>query len=92
MSVLKIGLAMVLFSSATWAGSTFQNLDADGDGQISMDEAMKQPQLTRDFSAIDKNQDGMLDAAEFARFEAATTPERKQEQEKRMYEEKGDME
>jgi hypothetical protein len=44
---------------------TFEALDANKDGRISMPEASADPKLVENFSAADKNGDGYLDNAEF---------------------------
>ncbi len=56
-----------------WAGSgaaSFNDLDTNHDGQISLDEAKKAPEVKDGFTKADTNQDGTLDAAEFAALEA----------------------
>jgi EF hand domain-containing protein len=52
---------------ATPAGQsgTFETLDANKDGRISMPEASADPRLVEIFSTADKNGDGYLDNAEF---------------------------
>jgi hypothetical protein len=52
---------------ATPAGQsgTFDTLDANKDGRISMPEASADPRLVEIFSTADKNGDGYLDNAEF---------------------------
>jgi Ca2+-binding EF-hand superfamily protein len=52
---------------ATPAGQSgsFDTLDANKDGRISMPEASADPQLVEGFSTADKNGDGYLDNAEF---------------------------
>src|SRR5262245_9918285 len=44
---------------------TFDTLDANKDGRISMPEASADPKLVESFSTADKNGDGYLDAAEY---------------------------
>ena len=44
---------------------SFDTLDANKDGRISMPEASADPQLVETFSTADKNGDGYLDNAEF---------------------------
>jgi len=46
-------------------GISFDTLDANKDGRISMPEASADPKLVETFSAADKNGDGYLDSAEF---------------------------
>jgi len=52
---------------ATPAGQSgsFDTLDANKDGRISMPEASADPQLVETFSSTDKNGDGYLDNDEF---------------------------
>jgi hypothetical protein len=52
---------------ASPAGQTgsFDALDTNKDGRISMPEASADPQLVESFSSIDKNGDGYLDNSEF---------------------------
>lgn len=45
--------------------ASFDTLDANKDGRISMPEASADPQLVESFSTADKNGDGYLDNAEF---------------------------
>ena len=58
---------------ATPAGQsgTFDTLDANKDGRISMPEASADPKLVESFSTADKDADGYLDNSE---FEASTPP------------------
>jgi len=53
---------------ATPAGQSgsFDTLDANKDGRISMPEASADPKLVESFSTADKNGDGYLDADEYA--------------------------
>ena len=53
---------------ATPAGQSgsFDTLDANKDGRISMPEASADPKLVESFSSADKNGDGYLDASEYA--------------------------
>jgi Ca2+-binding EF-hand superfamily protein len=51
-------------TSSTQAVS-FDTLDANKDGRISMPEASADPKLVESFSVADKNGDGYLDNAEF---------------------------
>jgi hypothetical protein len=52
---------------ATPAGQTgsFDTLDANKDGRISMPEASADPKLVESFSSADKNGDGYLDNSEY---------------------------
>ena len=51
--------------------ATFDTLDSNKDGRISMPEASADPKLVESFSTADKNGDGYLDNDE---FETSTTP------------------
>ena len=53
---------------ATPAGQSgsFDTLDANKDGRISMPEASADPKLVESFSTADKDGDGYLDASEFS--------------------------
>jgi hypothetical protein len=44
---------------------TFESLDANQDGRISMPEASADPKLVEEFSTADKNGDGYLDNSEY---------------------------
>jgi hypothetical protein len=54
---------------ATPAGQSgsFDSLDSNKDGRISMPEASADPKLVEQFSSADKNGDGYLDNSEYAR-------------------------
>lgn len=65
-------LALMTVSGLAWAGSgaaSFQDLDTNRDGQITLDEAKKSPEVKARFTQADANKDGKLDAAEFAAIE-----------------------
>jgi hypothetical protein len=51
--------------SPSGQSASFDTLDANKDGRISMPEASADPQLVETFSTADKNGDGYLDNAEF---------------------------
>ena len=61
---------------ATPAGQSgsFDTLDANKDGRISMPEASADPKLVESFSSADKNGDGYLDSSEYDR-PARTEPQ-----------------
>jgi hypothetical protein len=70
---LLTALTLITVSGLAWAGSgkvTFQDLDTNRDGQITLDEANKSPEAKIKFTQADANKDGKLDAAEFAALEA----------------------
>ena len=54
----------------------FARLDADGDGYISRQEALKDPEVLRTFRRADANKDGRLDPAEFATSQLLSRSER----------------
>lgn len=56
-------------------GNTFDTLDANKDGRISMPEASADPNLVESFSSADKNGDGYLDSAEFDTNAPKTKPQ-----------------
>jgi hypothetical protein len=47
--------------------------DIDNNGTLSMEEAKAVPGLSEQWEALDVNQDGQLDAAEFSKFVAVET-------------------
>ena len=51
---------------STSGTASFQSLDANKDGRISMAEASVDPKLVEEFSTADKNGDGYLDSNEYA--------------------------
>jgi hypothetical protein len=72
---LVSALTLIAVSGFAWAGSgnvSFQDLDVNRDGQISIQEAKKSSEVSKNFSQVDANKDGKLNAAEFAALE--TTP------------------
>ncbi len=68
MKPLFAALALVAAGTAQ-AGDAFSKLDADHSGTISQKEAAALPTLNKQWTQLDSNRDGSLDAAEFARFE-----------------------
>lgn len=50
---------------ATSETASFDTLDSNKDGRISMPEASADPKLVEGFSSADKNGDGYLDSSEF---------------------------
>lgn len=63
-------------SSALYAAQTFifEKLDTDHNGAISMSEAEVRPDLTKNFSEIDKNGNGTLSVDEYSRYMNAGAP------------------
>jgi Ca2+-binding EF-hand superfamily protein len=69
---LVTALSLIAVSVFAWAGSgkvSFQDLDANRDGQITLSEAKKSSEVSQKFSQVDINKDGKLDAAEFSALE-----------------------
>lgn len=65
-------LALMTVSGLAWAAggaASFQELDSNRDGVITLDEAKKSPELKANFTQADTNKDGKLDAAEFSALE-----------------------
>jgi EF hand len=61
-------------SSAVYAGSaTYKALDENKDGLVSHEEAEAIPTLADQWTEVDVNEDGKIDAVEFSRFESLTT-------------------
>ena len=75
----KLGLAALalLVSSVAVAGdqTSYKDLDADQDGNISPEEAAALPALNDQWTVLDANADGMLDQAEFAKMEVKEVKE-----------------
>jgi Ca2+-binding EF-hand superfamily protein len=72
MKQLIMVLALIAAPVFVWAGSgkvSFQDLDSNRDGLISVDESKKSSEISKKFSQADANKDGKLDAAEFAALE-----------------------
>lgn len=63
---MALGLALALFAVSAFAAMPqFESLDANGDGQISLEEAKASDSLMAVFQTADKNQDGQLDKTEY---------------------------
>ena len=63
---LALGLALALFAASAFAAMPkFESLDANGDGQISREEAKASDSLMAVFETADVNQDGQLDKTEY---------------------------
>jgi Ca2+-binding EF-hand superfamily protein len=81
----KVTLATVVgmfsgmaLSTALVAGGDFATYDANQDGTISAEEAAVDVELSRNWSTIDADENGLVDAAEFSAFEGMgteTTPD-----------------
>lgn len=64
-------VALSAFAANALAGESahFTELDTDGNGMISSEEASVDPKLSEDWATADKNQDGQLERAEFSALE-----------------------
>lgn len=72
---MMIGLfGSLVLSTALFAGEQskvdFSSLDQDGDGTLSAVEASTDPELSSKWSEIDKDENGVIDEAEFSAFES----------------------
>ncbi|MCU7899341.1 MAG: hypothetical protein KZQ71_02145 [Candidatus Thiodiazotropha sp. (ex Lucinoma aequizonata)] len=74
---MKQGLVALVaggFFTVICAGEDqFTKLDANPDGYISADESVASEQLYQAWSAMDANDDGKIDVAEFSAFEVNST-------------------
>lgn len=73
-SISALFAGAVAMSSYAAESGGFATMDTNADGMISADEAAANSALTESWGAIDVNQDGQLDAAEFSAFEATAVP------------------
>jgi len=71
--LLTFAVLAASFSLVAMAGEEeYKALDADQSGTISADEAQAHSGLSEQFATVDANQDGEVDMAEFAQFEATS--------------------
>jgi Ca2+-binding EF-hand superfamily protein len=63
------GLAL---SAAVYAEGGFDAYDTNQDGSISAEEAAMDAELSKNWSTIDADENGSVDAAEFSAFEGAS--------------------
>lgn len=70
---LATALAALLFAAVAHAETApeFSQLDADGDGVISQEEASAKPEMSEQLAKADVNADGKIDRAEYARATGA---------------------
>lgn len=71
---MMLGLfGSLMLSSAVFAGDQsqpdFSTLDTNQDGSLSADEAAADSELSKNWSDIDKDANGVVDQAEFSAFE-----------------------
>ena len=70
--IIAVASAIVLSTAPAVAEEyvqTFEEIDVDGDGYISVKEAEVRTDLSENLQASDTNQDGKLNSAEFSAFE-----------------------
>jgi hypothetical protein len=71
-------LATVVAGAALAAGQpampTFESLDKNSDGKVSLNEAAENDQLFVAFKGLDANKDGMLSREEYAAFQRDKPP------------------
>jgi hypothetical protein len=65
-----IAVSGVALAAGVSGKTSFQKLDTNHDGQISMDEARKSPEVSKMFGEADANRDGKLDSSEFSALES----------------------
>ena len=65
--VLGLGVATALSAEEVL---TFDDMDVDSNGYISMDEAKAQKSINRNWAKIDADKDGNIDISEFSAFES----------------------
>ena len=66
--LLTLALAAWLGLAAAEELPSFQELDQDGRGIVTRDEAREYPMVAERFDEIDQNNDGLIDRAEYARW------------------------
>jgi hypothetical protein len=57
-------------SSVPHSSASFEQLDANNDGQVNADEAGNDIELIRMWSSVDTDNDGRIDRTEFSAFES----------------------
>lgn len=65
----SLALSTALFAGEG-VGVDFGTLDANQDGTLSADEAASDLELSKNWSAIDTDENGVIDEAEFSAFES----------------------
>lgn len=68
-----LGVMLVVFAGASMAAPpTFEEVDTNGDGKITMKEAASHQGLMSTFEEADANHDGLLSKAEYRKLELAS--------------------
>ena len=66
-----LGIMLAVFASASWAAlPTFDEVDANGDGKITMKEASTHEGLMTTFDKADVDRDGLLSKAEYEQLKS----------------------
>ncbi len=73
-SVLALALLPLAAAATALDNEVLDKLDLNQDSYLSREEVKGIPDLTARWDELDSNQDGLLDAAEFARFESGQAP------------------
>jgi len=69
------GVAVPVLAAKAEPPPAFSEVDKNGDGYISQDEAKKWPSLAENFSLLDKSGDGRISKEEYAPLDIHTPPE-----------------
>jgi hypothetical protein len=68
-----LAVILAVFASASMAAlPTFDEVDANGDGQITMKEASTHEGLMTTFDKADENRDGQLSKAEYEKLKSSS--------------------
>lgn len=67
-------VAGAAFAAAQPAMPTFESLDKNSDGKVSLNEAAESDALFVAFKGLDTNKDGMLSREEYAAFQKEKPP------------------
>lgn len=73
LAAVAVMLPLGLSAGETQRPVTFEQLDMDRDGYVSIIEATGHTELLRKWSTIDKDTDGRLEMIEFSAFEVEPT-------------------
>jgi hypothetical protein len=73
LAAVAVMLPLGLSAEETQGPASFQQLDMDRDGYVTIIEATGHTQLLRKWTAVDTDTDGRLEAAEFSAFEIEPT-------------------
>jgi len=67
-------LAVTAFADETMASTTFESLDKNADGRITVSEATADKSLASNFATADANSDGAVSKEEFAKWKTMAQP------------------